>query len=138
MQKLCEFEALYKPEIQCKCHKDIEKAIFWRHFFHKKYLQVSIGLRRNLFSNSKNFWSGKCYLHIYKKACQCCLENGEEFFNISIYLYIKNIFRICYNSSEWNGIYDSLYWKSLYCTSIIRTYVQKVRIHRCLLQGVST
>ena len=21
MQKLCEFEALYRPEIQCKCHK---------------------------------------------------------------------------------------------------------------------
>ena len=27
MQKLCEFEALYRPEIQCKCHKAL-----WRHY----------------------------------------------------------------------------------------------------------
>ena len=49
-------------------------------------LFANIGLRKKLFQNSQNFQSGKCYLHKILSILP-----WEAFFNISMYLYKKNI-----------------------------------------------
>ena len=81
---------VYSPEIQCKCHK-LERAIFRRHLFQKKNLQIKVKKKKSVLKFPEFFICRILNCIFTNILVNVGMRTDEAFYNISMFLYNKNV-----------------------------------------------